>query len=376
MRSQHGVDQIIDQLYAGTLDAFAWDRALIDIADWIGSSGAFLFSVNPTTGVILRDEVHRLDVEAVQAYRKHWIAQDIRLSAAVQMSIGEPLFERKISLKEKWERSAIFNDFLVPQDIPYLLATWLYKAPDKAVALSFQGSCKHGSFDESNARQIKSLVPHLRRALEIRDRLEAHQIRANTLSSAIEGLQFGLFVLDTKGCILDASGNAEELLRREPAIRRANDRTLWLREPAGSQLRDLVRKNGPSKGNSGGVFNVPRVGGLQNLSVLVAPMPAVPVTWTGADPRWLVFVFDPERRAAPAAEIIAHDLGVSEREAEIAALLTMGYDIARISQRLAISAHTTRSHLKHIFGKTGIRSQSDLIRRILTSPAAYSACKE
>jgi DNA-binding CsgD family transcriptional regulator len=251
----------------------------------------------------------------------------------------------------------------------------LHKGPDKVVALSFQATCHRGPFDESDAQCIKRLVPHVSRALEIRDRLETQQIRANTLSSAIEGLQFGLFVLDNKGCILDASGLAQELLRREPAIRREKDHTLWLREPAGSQLRDLVRKNEPSKGNSGGVFNVPRVGGLQNLSVLVAPMPAVPATWTGADPRWLVFVFDPERRAEPAAAIISRDLGISEREAEIAALLAIGCDLSRISQRLGISVHTARSHLKHIFGKTGIQSQSDLIRRILTSPAAYAACR-
>jgi DNA-binding CsgD family transcriptional regulator len=163
-------------------------------------------------------------------------------------------------------------------------------------------------------------------------------------------------------------------LRREPAIRREKDHTLWLREPAGSQLRDLVRKNKVSNGNSGGVFNVPRDGGLQSLSVLVSPMPAVPVTWTGVDPHWLIFIFDPERRMAPAAAIISHDLGISEREAEIAALLAIGYDLSRVSQRLGISVHTARSHLKHIFSKTGIQSQSDLIRRILTSPAAYAAC--
>lgn len=376
MQPQRSADQIIDDLYAGTLDASAWDRALIGLADLIGSSGALLFAVNPTTAIIMRDEIHRLDAGAVQAYRQHWIAQDIRLSAGMLVPIAEPMFERKLGIKEKWERTAIFNDFLVPQDSPYLLATWLHKAPDKVVALSFQSTCHRGPFDESDAQCIKRLAPHVSRAFKIRDRLETHQVRANTLSSAIEGLQFGLFVLDNKGCILDASGLAQELLRREPSVRREEDHTLWLREPAGSQLRDLVCKSELSKGSSGGVFNVPRGGGLQNLSVLVAPMPAVPATWTGADPRWLVFVFDPERRAVPAAAIISRDLGISERESEIAALLAIGFDLSRISRRLGISVHTARSHLKHIFNKTGVQSQSDLIRRILTSPAAYAACKE
>jgi DNA-binding CsgD family transcriptional regulator len=213
----------------------------------------------------------------------------------------------------------------------------------------------------------------MRRSLEIRDRLEAHHIQASTLSSAIEGLQFALFVLDGKGRILDASGLSEEILRREPAVRREKDHTLWLREPAGSRLRDLVRTGSPSKNDSGGIFAVPRGKGLQNLSVVVAPMPTVPVTWTGVDPRWLVFIYDPERRLTPTTEIVSRDLGLSGREGEIAALLAVGCDISNVSRRLGITLHTARSHLKHIFDKTGVRSQSDLIRRILTGPAAFMA---
>ena len=332
-------------------------------------------SGEPTTAVILRDEIHRLDPASVQAYRSHWLSQDIRLEAAMHVPVDEPMFEAKLALKQKWESTAIFNDFLVTQDTPYFLATWLHKGPEKVVALSFQATRHRGSFDEADARRIKSLIPRVRRALEIRDRLEAHQVRADTLSSAIEGLQFGLFILDGKGCILDASGLAQELLRREPAIRRDKDRSLWLREPAGSQLRELVRNGTPAKGDSSCVLNVPRGNGLQSLSVLVAPMPAVPVSWIGKDPRWLILVFDPERRIAPTAAIITRDLGISEREAELAALLVMGLELSDISSRLAISIHTARSHLKHIFEKTGTRSQADLVRRILTSPAAYAACR-
>src|SRR5450631_3901844 len=131
MCPQYSVDQIIDDLYAGTLDASAWDRALIGLADLVGSSGARLFADNPTTAVILRDEIHRLDAGAVQAYRHHWITQDIRLGAGMAFPVAEPMFERKLALTENWERTAIFNDFLVSQDTPYLLATWLNKGPDK-----------------------------------------------------------------------------------------------------------------------------------------------------------------------------------------------------------------------------------------------------
>ncbi len=371
---QVSVEQIIDDIYAGTLDRSAWDRALLGIADHIGSSGALLFSVNPSAQVVLRDELYRLDSAAMQEYRQHWVAEDIRLRAAMCVPVGEPMFERKLDLQRPWERSAIYNEFLLAHDLPHSLGTWLHRAPDKIVSLSFQGSCRRGPFDETDAARIRALVPHLRRALEIRDRLEAQQIRAETLSSAVEGLQFGLLVLDRRGCVLEVNGLGQELLRNEPAIRCEKDHSLWLREPAGSQFRELLRSAGPG-GNSSGVFNVPRGVERQGLSVLVAPMPAVLFSWTGVEPRWLVFVFDPERRVAPAVEVVRRDLGISEREAEIASLLALGFDLPRIARGLGISVHTARSHLKHIFEKTGARSQGELMRRILASPAAYAAIK-
>jgi DNA-binding CsgD family transcriptional regulator len=373
---QVSVEQIIDDLYAGTLDRSAWDRAMLGMADQIGSVGVLLFAVDPSTQIVLRDETYLMDPSAMQIYGQHWVAQDIRLSAAMSVPVGEPMFESKLDLNQSWKNSAILNDFLLPNDLPHSLGTWLHMAPDKIVSLSFQGSGRRGPFDDADARQIRTLVPHLRRALEIRDRLEAHQIRAETLSSAFEGLQFGLLVLDKRGCILDVNGLAQDLLRNEPAIRRERDHSLWLREPAGAQLRDLVRSKRPSNNNTNGIFHVPRGVGRQSLSVLVSPMPLVPSCWIGAEPRWLVFVFDPELRIAPAVEIVARDLGISEREAAVASLLAIGFDLSQISQRLGIRVHTTRSHLKHIFEKTGVRSQGDLIRRILASPASFAAIRK
>lgn len=375
MDPQQRVDQIIDDLYAGLLDRSAWDRAIIGMSDWIGSAGALLMSVDPISYRILRSETHRLNSATVAAYRGHWITEDLRMGPAMRVPVAEPFNEQKLGLRQQWERSAIFNEFLISEDTPYCLATWLHKAPEKMVVLTFQATCKRGAFEDAEVRRMEILIPHVRRAFGMRDRLEAHDVRANTLSAALDALQFAFLVLDARGRILDANSLAEELLRGEPAIRRDADHSLWLREPAGSQLAALLCTGTFGKPHSDGVFNVPRGNGLQNLSVLVAPMPDASVTWTCTDPRWLVFVFDPDRRVQPAVATIAHDLGISEREAEIAALLAMGHDLSVIAQRLNISIHTARSHLRHIFAKTGTRSQVDLVRRILTSPMAYVACK-
>ena len=369
MDEQARVDQIVENLYAGTLEAAAWNRAINGIADLLDSSGGIIFAANPTTQIILRDEVSRGDSALMQTYRQHWVSTDIRITAGATMLVGEPHNEQQLLDKRTWERSSLLNEFLLPSDSPFMLATWLHKSAHKVVALTFRGSRNRGPFDKNDSRQLRRLIPHVQQALQIRDRLEAHDVHASALASVVERSRVGVMVLDHQGCILEATGFAEQLMKSESGIRRATDNTLWLREPAGSQLKEWVLTGLPPKGISSGYISLPRGPGLANVSLVVAPMPKVPTMWLGADTRWLIFVFDPEHRVAPAATLVSRDLGISAREAEIAVLLSMGHRLSSVAARLGISMHTIRAHLKHIFEKTGVHSQSDLVRRVLLSPA-------
>jgi len=308
-------------------------------------------------------------------YRHHWVSTDMRITAGATMPVGEPHNERQLVDKSKWNRSSLLNEFLLPSDYPFMLATWLHKSAHKVVALTFEGSIRRGPFDENDTLKLTRLIPHLRRALAIRDRLEAHEIRASALTSVVEQSHIGVIMLDQKGRILEATGLAERLLKTECGLRRAGDHTLWLREPAGSQLRQWGMTGLPPKDHSQGCLSVPRGDGLQTISLVVTPMPAVPVPWTGTDSRWLVLVFDPEQRVRPSAELVSRELGISAREGEIAVLLSLGHTLSSVATRLGISLHTVRVHLKHIFEKIGAHSQSEVIRRVLLSPAMHFSGK-
>jgi DNA-binding CsgD family transcriptional regulator/PAS domain-containing protein len=363
------VEQIVEDLYAGALDASVWTRAMVGIADFLRCSSGIVFAANPTTQKILRDETSRGDVAQMQEYRRQWVATDIRIAAGKHYPVGVPHYERQLIAKNVWKKSALLNEFLIPSDAPFMLATWLHKAPHKVVALTFQGSRHRGPFDANDGAKLERLIPHVQRALNIRDRLEAHAAHVSSLSSVVERSHMGVIVLDQKGRILEATGLAEQLMKSELSIRRASDHTLWLREPAGSQLKEWILTGLPPKSNTSGYLSVPRSPGIANVSLVVARMPPVPALWIGTDPRWLIFVFDPEHRVTPASALVSRDLGITAREAEIAVLLAMGHQLSSVAPRLGISMHTIRVHLKHIFEKTGAHSQSDLVRRVLLSPA-------
>jgi DNA-binding CsgD family transcriptional regulator len=359
--------ELIEALYAGTLDDTGWSRAVLGVADTLRASGAVLIAFNPATGAVLRGEHHRFDPHVLQDYQRHWSFEDPLLAAALLLEVGCPATERTLDLPE-WRRSAILNEFLLPVDCPYFMPAWLHKSPAKAVTLSFQATRKRGPFDAQDVETYRVLLPHIARALEIRDRLQRAQLRSDALAETLDSLTFGVLVLDSGGRLLETNGVAQELLRNESSIDRGRDGTLRLRNPAGVELGRWIRTGVPPTGSADGLLHVPRPPRLP-LSVLVTPLPARSTAWMAGDPRWLLLIFDPERRVRASAEFLARDLDISAREAEVAALLVAGLDIREVASHLCLSIHTVRSHIKSVFGKTGLRSQSDLIRRVTLGPS-------
>jgi DNA-binding CsgD family transcriptional regulator len=85
---------------------------------------------------------------------------------------------------------------------------------------------------------------------------------------------------------------------------------------------------------------------------------------TGADgPGRIILAVlrDYTRSPSRRVEDFAAHYRLSPREREVLLLLVQGLDTAALAERLAISPHTVRDHLKNVFRKTSNRSRSELL---------------
>jgi DNA-binding CsgD family transcriptional regulator len=364
--------KIIDDLYAGALDDKAWNRAILAIADTVRASGAVLLALNPRSGQLLRYENHRLDPEIMVEYQKHWTYEDIRREAFLNIATCEPVTEQMLRFDVHWNRSTILNEFLMPADVPHFMPAWLHKAPHKVVTLSFQGTRKRGPFDAKDLTTYKRVLPHIARALEIRDRLEQAQVRTETLSQRLAGsLTFGVVVLDAEGKVLESNPVAQEILRTGDGIRCQPGRALRFRGAAAGQFARLIATSMSGVQASEGLLRVAR-SSSPALSAVIMPLPRNTVAWIGAEPRRLVLLFDPERRVRVSATLIARDLEISASEAQIAAMIADGKSTIDVAERRGVTQGTVRAQLKSIFRKTNIHSQAELVRRIALGPGVHA----
>jgi DNA-binding CsgD family transcriptional regulator len=88
--------------------------------------------------------------------------------------------------------------------------------------------------------------------------------------------------------------------------------------------------------------------------------------WVFADDGRILVSFDDEARLDQRLAVAARIYGLSGAQQALARLLIDGCDLASTAQRLEVSINTVRTQLQRIFDKTGVRSQSGLIRALLS----------
>jgi hypothetical protein len=310
---------LIGTLYQGALDDAPWDRGLKSLAALVDGEGPLLMSINPATHALRRYQCYSYDPAVVSTYLTEWVSHDIRIAPSLRMPLLEPFPEAHTVGRRKWEQSAIFNEFLYANDCPWTLHTQIHRNERRATSLTIQGTRTRGPFSQEDVDAVRPLLPHVRRALEIKDRLTAHGIHAGVLNSVIDSLSFGVVVLDQSGKVIEASPAALCYLNDVCATPPLFNSVLEFNEPCQREFQTLLSLDLCHGRLADGLLHIPRGPQRLPLAILIGPAPAVARSWVLNTPRWLLFVFDPERRVAPVAAFLEKDLLLSAREAQIAA---------------------------------------------------------
>jgi DNA-binding CsgD family transcriptional regulator len=227
-----------------------------------------------------------------------------------------------------------------------------------------------GTVDEVAVAYQRASTEYIRVDAEFDRRLVDSRLRTAALAHSVNRLSFGIIAFDQFCRILEVNAMGRELMAGDTAMNRSANGVLLLNEPAQSELRRHMADWKPSETWIDRLIRIPRNDGRTAISALLIAVPPPAVEPIDESPGWVLFLFDPAPAGALCPRVIAGDLRITHREAQIAAELAAGESLGVAARRMGIKLHTARSHLRSMFLKVGVRSQGKLLRRILTGPAS------
>jgi DNA-binding CsgD family transcriptional regulator len=195
-------------------------------------------------------------------------------------------------------------------------------------------------------------------------------VRDRFRDGAISGK--GILLVDAGARVIFANSAAERMLRAGSGLVLGRD-GLRAETPAETRLlRQTIANCAEPKDELGGAGGRLRLSREHQapLTVLVTPHRAR-LTWIDVvRPRVLLFITDPKQAAVVRSESLRQDFGLTRAEAGFTREILKGDGLRATASRLGISLTTARTHLAHVFDKTGTRRQAELVRLILQSQPA------
>jgi len=233
------------------------------------------------------------------------------------------------------------------------------------------------AFGDDDAALLRRLLPALQRSLRAGRALRKAEFFHQVAFDALDAVPLGVAFVDAAGEITAANRIARQIIESEnvrayqETIRRseATARTPRLRRAVADAMTDLQDAGGEVLS----AFAVPRRAGLRPLTCLLAPVGASAEGVEVADrPQAMLFIGDPEKPMEFDQRRLRQLYGLSRAEARVVALLAQGYKLDATAENLGLVYETVRKHLKQVFDKTGCDRQAELVRLLVTGPAALA----
>lgn len=363
------ISDLIAQLYDAAMDTALWPGTATRIAEAFGSTSTVLKLQADDARITLLECTDNLIVSArQQAWAEEWHRRDLWVERSVACGMSRVVTDEELVTPEEQKQSGFYQEWLRYLGIHHMLGA-IFPAADGAIGvLGIHRAQEAGAYNVSERRQAALLLPHLQRALRLRQRLASASLAQEAGAQVLDRLEVGVLVVDDTCRVMYANMGAETILRENIEIA-VMGRHLFIRDPVlQDELRSLVRNAiHTARGKvacPGAARAVPRDHRLP-LAVEIAPLRPCLSPFGGQRPCALVLVRDPE---APIAVQRLRDLfGLTQTEGAVATELTSGRSLKEIATQLGIGMATVRSHLKNILAKTNTHRQAELVALLARS---------
>jgi hypothetical protein len=346
----------LEALYEAAITPDAWSDTLRGFARATGSVGCLFYPQRPELTEIQFPASPDIGDFLTDFVQGGWYLNDHRASRGWPLleSGRSVVLEHDIASDEERRRSPYYQELLKRHDLPWWAAI-AFKVDGRNWCMPILRSTTQGAFTSFDATGLAQAVPHLRRVVSLAGKLTlAH---ARSAAEALEQVGCAALVLDYWGRSVLLNALARSMIDLDLSL--TNGRLHASDRGSDQRLQHLIDRavapRTPGAPPPAPAFVARREG----RPYMVEAMPATgPMRDVFSRVAALVVITDLGARARPADGPIREAFGLTATEAKLATSLGSGEDLRTAAEIHGMAYETARRHLKAIFSKAEVNSQS------------------
>ncbi|MBF6411599.1 helix-turn-helix transcriptional regulator [Nocardia cyriacigeorgica] len=351
---------LVAAIHDAGADTNRWDSVLGEITAAFGAIRGLLVVPEPAGGAFV---VTAAGAELTPGIHEHIVRATDRIQ---QLPAGAPVTSDEVLSPAdggnggRGDPDGLANSFLARLDSA---------VPPAWICLTMPAQIDTARHSAGRAL-LRVLVPHLGRALRTESTLvELTRERAVALAT-LEKAHYGIMIVTADAAVIFANSAAMDITGDSDGLAADSSGRLRASPSANhARLSRLIREAAGPDGSSGNVA-ITRPSGRRPLIVRITPLDGMPGAPSPRPRAVLLLVVDPDHDLEPQPRAL-HDLyGLTEAETMVAMGVIRGDGLPAVADQLSVSLFTARTHLQHIFVKTGTHRQAELVRLLLSSAIA------
>jgi DNA-binding CsgD family transcriptional regulator len=360
--------ELVATIYDAAIDPSLWPQIAVSVAK--------AFDAVVFIGIIDRRD-HRV-------LRSFWNDDALARSARARRHPGSnpaasfaartpPLtFAGGLALAQDMGALNFYHEVLRPLALTEILAVNVHRDATTLAPVMLFRERKQPLFDESVRDGIRALAPHLNRALRVTLRVKELEARASALAETNDRALAAIVVTDDFGRLSEANIPARAILAENDGLAVRDGVLSAARSDDNARLARLILEAAGGVGgltfiNKSAAMRVARPSCRRPLALVVSPTHNRDSPFGRSHAVTIAFA-DPERAPEADADLLARLYRFTAREATIAALSLLGRSPREVANELALTGNTVRTHIRHVFDKSGVERLADLVRLLMQGP--------
>jgi len=358
------VESVLASAARTALNPALWPETMWRAGQLVGSDFTVFDHVQKATGQITLGFCDRPDhaAEVREKYERYFHRINPRFVVARAKPLHAIIDDDMVGDDRALGRSEFYVDFLKPSGLQYFIGSGVADDAEQTIVFSHQRSADRGRVTEQQRRDFIAILPAIRNAMAICQRMVDAQPHGAALAATLDRLSDPMAIIRADGALLFANRTMRGLLARGDVLRARRGAIEGASPPIQRALASVLRDAGDGRSLCRSVT----MGATGPLILRLASLSPHQAAGLGTSPEccFCLILDDPTRPAWPQIEEAMTLFDLTRREATVGTHLAAGLGIDDIARRLGLSRNTVRSHLAMLRDKLGARTALGVAARM------------